>query len=80
MTLSSPTWVIMLLVILALILVGMFLDAAPAILILGPVFAPIMEGLGIQQIHFAVLMCVILTVGLATPPMGVVCRTAPFYN
>jgi len=72
MTLNSPTWVILLLVILALILVGMFLDAAPAILILGPVFAPIMEGLGMHQIHFAVLMCVILTVGLATPPMGVV--------
>ena len=71
-TLNSPVWVILLLVVLVLILVGMFLDAAPAILILGPVFAPIMEGLGVQQIHFAVLMCVILTVGLATPPMGVV--------
>ena len=71
-TLNSPTWVILLLVILALLVVGMFLDAAPAILILGPVFAPIMTSLGIHQIHFAVLMCVILTVGLATPPMGVV--------
>jgi tripartite ATP-independent transporter DctM subunit len=72
MTLNSPVWVILLLVVLVLILVGMFLDAAPAILILGPVFAPIMESLGVQQIHFAVLMCVILTVGLVTPPMGVV--------
>jgi len=71
-SLNSPVWVILLLVVLSLILVGMFLDAAPAILILGPVFAPIMEGLGIHQIHFAVLMCVILTVGLVTPPMGVV--------
>jgi TRAP-type C4-dicarboxylate transport system permease large subunit len=50
----------------------MFLDAGPAILILGPVLAPIFISLGIDPLHFAVIMCVNLTVGLATPPMGLV--------
>ncbi len=55
-----------------LLLIGMVLDAAPAILILGPIFAPIMTKLGVDPIHFAVVMCVNLTIGLATPPVGMV--------
>jgi TRAP-type transport system large permease protein len=55
-----------------LFLVGMFLDAGPAILILGPVLAPVFIGLGVDPVHFALVMCVNLTVGLATPPMGLV--------
>jgi tripartite ATP-independent transporter DctM subunit len=57
---------------LLLFLVGMFLDAGPAILILGPVLAPVFIGLGVDPVHFALVMCVNLTVGLATPPMGLV--------
>lgn len=63
---------LLLLVNLFLFIVGMFLDAGPAILILGPVLAPIFIGLGLDPLHFAVVMCVNLTVGLATPPMGLV--------
>jgi len=55
-----------------LLIVGMFLDAGPAILILGPILAPTMLKLGIDPIHFAIIMCVNLTVGLATPPMGLI--------
>lgn len=55
-----------------LLIVGMFLDAGPAILILGPVLGPIFIGLGIEPLHFAIVMCVNVTVGLATPPMGLV--------
>ena len=66
--------VLLLLLIINLFLfaIGMFLDAGPAILILGPVLAPIFISLGIDPLHFAVIMCVNLTVGLATPPMGLV--------
>jgi tripartite ATP-independent transporter DctM subunit len=60
------------LVNMLLFLVGMFLDAGPAILILGPVLAPVFIGLGVDPVHFALVMCVNLTVGLATPPMGLV--------
>ena len=55
-----------------LLVVGMFLDAGPAILILGPVLSPVFTSLGIDPVHFALVMCVNLTIGLATPPMGLV--------
>ena len=56
-----------------LLIVGMFLDAGPAILILGPILEPVFVGqLGLDPIHFAIIMCVNVTVGLATPPMGLV--------
>jgi len=50
----------------------MFLDAGPAIIILGPILAPVFAGMGVDPVHFAIIMCVNLTVGLATPPMGLV--------
>lgn len=53
-----------------LLITGMFLDAGPAILILGPILGPTMLGLGINPVHFAVIMCLNLTMGLATPPFG----------
>ena len=55
-----------------LFVVGMFLDAGPAIIILGPILGPIFMDLGIHPVHFAIIMSVNLTVGLATPPMGLV--------
>ena len=53
-----------------LFVIGMFLDAGPAILILGPVLSPVFIELGVDPVHFAIIMCVNLTIGLATPPMG----------
>ncbi|MGA1153580.1 MAG: TRAP transporter large permease [bacterium] len=55
-----------------LLITGMFLDAGPAILILGPILGPTFISLGVEPLHFAIMMCVNLTVGLATPPMGLV--------
>jgi tripartite ATP-independent transporter DctM subunit len=63
---------LLLLLNLLLFVIGMFLDAGPAILILGPVLAPIFVSLGVDPVHFALIMCINLTVGLATPPMGLV--------
>ncbi len=57
---------------LLLFIVGMFLDAGPAIIILGPILAPIFLDLGVHPVHFAIIMSVNLTVGLATPPMVLV--------
>ena len=50
----------------------MFLDAGPAIIILGPILGPVFVELGVHPVHFAIIMSVNLTVGLATPPMGLV--------
>ena len=70
--LSDNPLTLLLLINLLLFVVGMFLDAGPAIIILGPILGPIFTELGIDPIHFAIIMSVNLTVGLATPPMGLV--------
>ncbi|MGR3614931.1 MAG: TRAP transporter large permease [Paracoccaceae bacterium] len=70
--LSENPLILLFLINLLLFVVGMFLDAGPAIIILGPILAPIFVDLGIDSIHFAIIMSVNLTVGLATPPMGLV--------
>ena len=71
-SLGTNVLLLLLLVNLFLFVAGMFLDAGPAILILGPILGELFVGLGVDPVHFAVIMCVNLTVGLATPPMGLV--------
>lgn len=69
---SDNVYILLFLANLFLFLVGMFLDAGPAVLILGPILGPLFVAMGVDPIHFAVVMCVNVTVGLATPPMGLV--------
>jgi len=72
-SLTDNVNLLLFLVNILLFIVGMFLDAGPAILILGPVLEPIfVDQLGLHPLHFAIVMCVNVTVGLATPPMGLV--------
>jgi TRAP-type C4-dicarboxylate transport system permease large subunit len=52
------------------LIVGMFMDQNPAILILAPVFAPIAVNLGIEPIHFGIIVIMNLVIGLITPPLG----------
>lgn len=70
--LSDNPLMLLFLINILLFIVGMFLDAGPAIIILGPILAPIFLSLGVHPVHFAIIMSVNLTVGLATPPMGLV--------
>jgi len=64
--------VFLLLCNLILFIAGMFLDAGPAIMILGPILSPALLAFNVNPTHFAIVMCVNLTVGLATPPFGLV--------
>ncbi len=70
--LTENPYLLLFLINILLFIVGMFLDAGPAIIILGPILGPIFTDLGVDSIHFAIIMSVNLTVGLATPPMGLV--------
>lgn len=70
--LSNNPLVLLFLINILLFIVGMFLDAGPAIIILGPILGPIFTSMGVDPIHFAIIMAVNLTVGLLTPPMGLV--------
>ena len=52
------------------LVIGTFLDQNPAILILAPIFAPIAVALGIDPIHFGIVVIMNLVIGLITPPLG----------
>ena len=54
-----------------LLFVGMVMDAAPAILILTPILAPVMTAIGVDLVHFGIMMVVNLAVGFVTPPVGI---------
>ena len=59
-----------LLIAVAFLIVGMFIDAIPAIIILGTVLFPVAEAAGMHPIHFAIIGVVSLAFGLVTPPYG----------
>ena len=54
----------------AFLFVGMFIDAIPAIIILGAVLVPLAESVGMHPIHFAMIGVISLAFGLVTPPYG----------
>ncbi|SFP69318.1 TRAP transporter, DctM subunit [Oscillibacter sp. PC13] len=68
--LSDNKYVILLLINLMLLVVGMLMDATPAVIILVPVLMPIIAQYGFNPVHFGMIVCLNLTVGLLTPPVG----------
>lgn len=63
--------VLLLMINVFLLLVGMVMDTTPAILILTPILLPIVTAIGLNPIHFGVMMVVNLAIGFVTPPIGV---------
>ena len=63
--------VLLLVINLFLLIVGMVMDTTPAILILTPILLPIVEAVGVDPIHFGIIMVVNLAIGFVTPPIGV---------
>jgi len=70
LTLSSNKVVILLIINLLLLFVGIFMDITPAILIFTPIFLPVVTKLGIDPVHFGVIMVINLCIGICTPPVG----------
>ncbi|NLK04779.1 MAG: TRAP transporter large permease [Spirochaetales bacterium] len=68
--LTSNKYVFLLLLNLFLLFMGMIMDPGASVLILAPIFLPIALTLGIQPLHFAIVMLVNLNLGLITPPVG----------
>jgi tripartite ATP-independent transporter DctM subunit len=71
-SLSDNKYVILLLINLLLIVLGTLMDMAPLILILTPILLPVVKVLGIDPVHFGMIMMVNLGIGLITPPVGTV--------
>jgi len=61
---------ILLLLDLIILLVGTFVDVAPAILLLCPILLPVMRGIGVGELQFGAIMITGLAIGLVTPPVG----------
>ena len=68
--LTSNKIMILLIINLILLAVGTFMDMTPAVLIFTPIFLPIATHLGIDPIHFGIIMVLNLCIGLCTPPVG----------
>ncbi len=67
----SSKFVILIVINIFLLLVGMVMDTTPAILILTPILVPIVTAVGVNPVHFGVIMVVNLAIGFVTPPIGV---------
>ncbi|WP_316270469.1 TRAP transporter large permease subunit [Anaerococcus vaginalis] len=69
-SLTDNKLALILLMSFLLLIVGMFIDSSPAIMMLSPILYPIASSIGINPVQFGVFMVILLTVGLLTPPVG----------
>nr|WKN36236.1 TRAP transporter large permease [Tunicatimonas sp. TK19036] len=67
---SDNPVIILLIINLILLAVGVFMDMTPAVLIFTPIFLPVVTNLGMDPIHFGIVMVLNLCIGLCTPPVG----------
>ena len=73
LSVSSNPLIILLMINIILLIVGIFMDMTPAVLIFTPIFLPIATTqLGLDPIHFGIIMIANLCIGLCTPPVGAV--------
>lgn len=68
--LSANPLLLLLLINLLLLAVGTFMDMTPAVLIFTPIFLPVVVELGVDPVHFGIIMIANLCIGLCTPPVG----------
>ncbi|MGE6529559.1 TRAP transporter large permease [Pseudomonas sp. NPDC077382] len=72
LTLSDNRYVILMCINMMLLVLGTLMDMAPLILILTPILMPVIMGIGVDPVHFGMIMLVNLGIGLITPPVGAV--------
>jgi len=69
-SMDMPQWLFLLLINLVLIVIGFFLEGVPVILLFMPVLFPAATALGVDPVHFGVVVVVNIELGLVTPPVG----------
>jgi len=67
----SQPWLLLLAITLLLLVIGTFMEALAAIIILTPILLPLAVSIGISPEHFGILMIINLGIGMVTPPVGV---------
>ena len=70
-SIQVPPWAVLLAINIFLLLVGMVLDTASSILVLAPLLAPIAAAIGVDPVHFGVIVVMNLSIGTFTPPFGI---------
>ncbi|MCD8121266.1 MAG: TRAP transporter large permease [Clostridiales bacterium] len=68
---STNRFIFIIIVLLFMMVLGMFLDTAAALVILPPLLLPVATSLGIDVVHFGIILCLMDTIGGITPPFGV---------
>ena len=71
-TVSDNPILVLLMINVALLILGTFMDMAPLIVIVTPIFLPIAQAFGVDPVHFGVILILNLGIGLCTPPVGAV--------
>src|SRR5699024_3068547 len=69
-SISDNPSVFLLFVALLLLLVGMFMETNASIMILAPILVPVAVEIGVDPVHFGIVMIITLALGMVTPPMG----------
>ncbi len=67
---SKEPWIILLMINVLLLILGTLMDMAPLILIMTPILLPVATAIGVDPVHFGMIMMVNLGMGLITPPVG----------
>ena len=70
LSVSSNRIIILLLICSLLLVVGCFMDATPAILILGPILLPVTQAIGVDVVHYGLIFTTSVAIGYTTPPLG----------
>ena len=68
---TDNKYVILLFINLILLVLGMILDATPAIILTAPILLPVVTGMGVDPIHFGLIVVANLAIGMSTPPVGI---------
>jgi tripartite ATP-independent transporter DctM subunit len=71
LSISNNKIIILMLINIMLLILGLFLESLPIKIITIPIFLPVIESLGIDPVHFGIIMCLNILVGIATPPVGI---------
>lgn len=71
LSISTNYWVVLLMFNALLLLLGMFMETIAIVLIVVPIFSPILTQMGVDPVHLGVMVCVNLAIGANTPPLGV---------
>ena len=71
LSVSSNKYIIMLLISIIILIAGVFMETSSAIILLTPVFLPLIKALGVSTMHFGVLFVVGIAIGMITPPVAI---------